>query len=361
MSKSKKHGNEPHDWDYEGSVDHEFTETELQALFKQIDEKDEMADSAKLYNRETGSEGVPVKSKTVYQAPITTVTHCNHVMDEVLLVDGAVYASASRDAPKGKRKSHETPDLGIYFYSGWMTHGDIQTSPGLVLPFETTDEPEGWPWVYLDWPDYGVPYDFDLLCKVVTWTLEQVAADVIVETGCMGGHGRTGSFLACLLVAQDTDPGEAIRYVRDVYCDKAVETEKQVDLVAKVYEKLTGDKDWRKDKSKRKSFHKQRKLVEKPKWSGTSSYGGSTSWSNDDTKAWGAWVPGWTDSSGTYIPGHYQNDVFFHGRWMEPGKTLKVWSAELKTWEIVTAPAKSSAGAPVESKDLDRGKGVTKK
>ena len=49
----------------------------------------------------------------------------------------------------------------------------------------------------------------------------------MVEIGCLGGHGRTGTALACLAVLAGTPAAEAVAWVRGAYCPKAVETDAQ--------------------------------------------------------------------------------------------------------------------------------------
>ncbi len=48
-----------------------------------------------------------------------------------------------------------------------------------------------------------------------------------VEIGCYGGHGRTGTALACLAVLCGQAPDEAVSWVRGTYCERAVETDEQ--------------------------------------------------------------------------------------------------------------------------------------
>jgi protein-tyrosine phosphatase len=48
-----------------------------------------------------------------------------------------------------------------------------------------------------------------------------------VEVGCLGGHGRTGTALACLAVLSGHSPGDAVNWVRANYCSDAVETPEQ--------------------------------------------------------------------------------------------------------------------------------------
>jgi hypothetical protein len=55
-----------------------------------------------------------------------------------------------------------------------------------------------------------------------------------IHAGCVGGHGRTGTFLAAV-VAQMSGMQDAIQYVRKHYCHKAVETSSQVKFLIKEF------------------------------------------------------------------------------------------------------------------------------
>jgi hypothetical protein len=48
---------------------------------------------------------------------------------------------------------------------------------------------------------------------------------------CFGGHGRTGTALAAMMIATGWKPGDAVDLIRKDYCDKAVETKSQVDYL----------------------------------------------------------------------------------------------------------------------------------
>jgi protein-tyrosine phosphatase len=63
-----------------------------------------------------------------------------------------------------------------------------------------------------------------------------------VEVGCLGGHGRTGTALACLAVLTGTPPGEAVAWVRATYCEKAVETDEQDAFVASFQQEPNRDR-----------------------------------------------------------------------------------------------------------------------
>ena len=61
-----------------------------------------------------------------------------------------------------------------------------------------------------------------------------------VEIGCLGGHGRTGTALACLAVLTGVPPGEAVAWVRAAYREKAVETDEQRAFVAAFHQEPNG-------------------------------------------------------------------------------------------------------------------------
>lgn len=84
-----------------------------------------------------------------------------------------------------------------------------------------------WPHDHLDWPDFGVPADPGPVVGVLESFLGRARAGEHVEIGCYGGHGRTGTALACLAVLCGRAPGEAVGWVRSAYCERAVETDEQ--------------------------------------------------------------------------------------------------------------------------------------
>lgn len=87
-----------------------------------------------------------------------------------------------------------------------------------------------WPHEHVDWPDFGIP-EHAALCRALEMFLARVKAGADVEIGCLGGHGRTGTALACLLVLGGHPADEAVAWVRNNYCAEAVETPEQEDFV----------------------------------------------------------------------------------------------------------------------------------
>jgi hypothetical protein len=77
--------------------------------------------------------------------------------------------------------------------------------------------------IRLDWPDMSAPVHVG-----IRWwmrLLELLPAHTCVC--CVGGHGRTGTALAALLVASGMDAETAIRTVREQHCRRAIETQGQ--------------------------------------------------------------------------------------------------------------------------------------
>jgi hypothetical protein len=99
-------------------------------------------------------------------------------------------------------------------------------SPDFALYLDERWRPP-WPHEFLDWPDFGVPDDPVPVAAALGSLLERARAGERVEIGCYGGHGRTGTALACLAILSGQAPGDAVSWVRAAYCERAVETEEQ--------------------------------------------------------------------------------------------------------------------------------------
>jgi hypothetical protein len=62
--------------------------------------------------------------------------------------------------------------------------------------------------------------------ELVDWTVEQLASGTRVHAGCIGGHGRTGMFLAAIMARLGEE--NPIAWTREHYCDRATESIEQV-------------------------------------------------------------------------------------------------------------------------------------
>lgn len=100
------------------------------------------------------------------------------------------------------------------------------TVPAFGLYLDPRWDPP-WPHEHVAWPDFGVPSDPSALKGSLEQLLARARRGDLVELGCLGGHGRTGTALACLAVLTGTPRDEAVDWVRATYCTKAVETDEQ--------------------------------------------------------------------------------------------------------------------------------------
>jgi hypothetical protein len=128
----------------------------------------------------------------------------------VALPDGTEVTAVSFDA-RDPYARDRPPDYGLYLDPKW--------------------EPP-WSHDHLDWPDFGVPEDPLPVAAALRRLLERARGRERVEVGCLGGHGRTGTALACLAIMSGHPSDDAIVWVRANYCAHAVETAQQEAFVA---------------------------------------------------------------------------------------------------------------------------------
>ena len=105
---------------------------------------------------------------------------------------------------------HHVPDVGLYLDGRWAPP---------------------WPHRIVDWPDFGVPTDVDEFVATLRSLLARARGGEQVEIGCLGGHGRTGTTLACVAVLAGARPEDAVAWVRATYCPEAIETAEQASFV----------------------------------------------------------------------------------------------------------------------------------
>jgi hypothetical protein len=89
-----------------------------------------------------------------------------------------------------------------------------------------------WEAQWVRWPDFGLPSDPPAAEEALREAWARAASER-VEVACAGGHGRTGTALACLAVLDGVPGREAVRYVRAHYAARAVETPGQRRFVAR--------------------------------------------------------------------------------------------------------------------------------
>ena len=165
------------------------------------------------------------KTKAKYVAPVRS---CAHNRTPFSFNEHTIYLSGSSD--RQTPVQGPDPTVAIYLDVTWL-RGEVLSNGGMK-------KPEGEPHiVYLNWPDYGVVEVQRLMC-IARWALEQLEAGHTLEVGCVGGHGRTGTFVAGMMVVTGFHPDDAIKEVRTNYCSHAVESKPQEKLLQELYEQM---------------------------------------------------------------------------------------------------------------------------
>jgi protein-tyrosine phosphatase len=101
-----------------------------------------------------------------------------------------------------------------------------------------TDPEVTWPYRLIDWPDFGIPTnEMDLFDAIMDIRVRGKAGELI-EIGCYGGLGRTGTVLSCLAVSAGVDSRDAVDWVREHYDHRAVETDGQYQIIERFAKSL---------------------------------------------------------------------------------------------------------------------------
>jgi len=153
-------------------------------------------------------ERQPAKCRNGFHGHRVFETHRH--LDLVVLPDGTHFTAASFD-PVAPYARPRRPDYGLYFAADWQPP---------------------WDHGHVDWPDFGVPVSTEDVVEGLRAVLGRARAGQNIELGCIAGHGRTGTALACLAVLSGYPASGAVTWVRSIYCDKAVEAPEQKAFVA---------------------------------------------------------------------------------------------------------------------------------
>jgi len=146
-----------------------------------------------------------------------------------------VYLTAHSDRSKKRDEKAVPADFQVWLADQWLDKVGLLWSN---VPLEWMPEPEVSPALFIDWPDMKtVP--IEEVWPAVQGVGNMIAEGRAVEIGCVGAHGRTGTFVCLLMVAFGWPAQEAIDAIRKHYCSKAVETKAQSDMVVEFAERLT--------------------------------------------------------------------------------------------------------------------------
>ena len=221
-----------------------------------------------VYNQNNKNKGKGPVTTTTTTA--TTYKSCKHKHVEIKLLDGTpIYCSSARD----KAADGKVPDFGLYADSMWR-------------PL--------WRNEFITWPDYGIPTDEEMGLTQIFDAYQRAKNGEMVEIGCIGGHGRTGTILAIMYIASgegSVDGKDAYKFVKKNYCEHAIESDTQ---------------EWYIEYAS--SFWYGTELPEKPKPPAASAYNGT------------AWC-GATDHFAMMLRGHHKCS--------DKGDSCKYWSTDL--------------------------------
>lgn len=138
---------------------------------------------------------------------------CRHYFEEFSIDGFTIYCSAlNNDRSHGSDllSGDPTPDFGLYADYKWRPT---------------------WRNELINWPDFGVPKEPFIAIQQIHDAFYR-SFNESVEIGCIGGHGRTGTILACMVSEHlDVSSDRAIDIVRDKYCHHAIESSSQEDFI----------------------------------------------------------------------------------------------------------------------------------
>jgi hypothetical protein len=194
---------------------------------------------------------------------------CKHWREVVQIGRYRVSCSASvdRSAATG---AEPVPELGIYFSPfSWST--GLTASPNLPkdIKLETSDL---YPRILCEWIDMKAPR-LSHASKLVKIAADYIRKGRRVDIGCIGGHGRTGTFLALLMIELlGLKAEEAVKRVRSDYCLEAVESYEQRAFVylwagepapKRIYATTLTTKNWKASNDFKYKSKKEKKAAKK--------------------------------------------------------------------------------------------------
>jgi len=167
------------------------------------------------------------KGKTVSTVKPYTYSMCDHSSYKdgskgVVLPSGlSIYPTSNRwDASKSN--SGMKYDFGLYFDRCWA--GSLTSRNEFV-----------------NWPDFGLPKDFDMFDEQIKDAWAKVKAGKNVQIGCIGAHGRTGTALGCFFVLDGGDAAKAKDWVRSNHCSDSIETAEQEWFILAFAARMNGE------------------------------------------------------------------------------------------------------------------------
>jgi len=155
----------------------------------------------------------------------------NHRRDPVQVGQCSGLLLGSEYTPSFDIFEPPVPKLGVYLSSMWK---DMFTQPDVYGELQFFEPAQLlYPVIVLPVPD-GSTTNARTLGWLVSGIVANLDAGNHVEIACVGGHGRTGTLMACVVGRVEAlTAKEAILAVRARYCESAVETLSQGLSIAK--------------------------------------------------------------------------------------------------------------------------------
>ncbi|MFE3177167.1 protein tyrosine phosphatase [Amycolatopsis sp. NPDC059090] len=125
----------------------------------------------------------------------------------LVLPDGARVRARGLGKPKPEGPE---PEFGLYLGSRRMR--------------VKYDSSLGWERRWVLWPDFLLPRDREGARREILGLHARAVAGEAVEVACLGGVGRSGTVLACLVTLGGVGAREAVEWVRAEHHPRAVET-----------------------------------------------------------------------------------------------------------------------------------------
>ena len=191
----------------------------------------------------------PVVNSSTNYIPLPLCQHnCKPLKlpTNLLLKDnGVIYLSGHKGI--SSPLEGKLPTVGVYLYDGWMSLNSVWTNDGTVVRQSEIEEEDGSNdleirKMYVEWGDMkGIPQS--TLSIILRYVCKAIESGEDVEIACLGGHGRTGTLAAAVCMKYGMGVKESIEHVRGTYCNEAIETGEQVDMLFDLYTSMYPDRE----------------------------------------------------------------------------------------------------------------------
>jgi len=178
---------------------------------------------------------------------------------------------------KRKRCKHAAIVLGDGVLAGCASRDAGPADVHVCLDrFLKDDFPDGGEQVVYHITNFRAPRSPSTFVALVDALVLALDGGKTVQVFCMGGHGRTGLVLAAVLSRFGYD--DPIKFLRGSYCEKAVETQEQVDFLVANYGVPPAEPRYKSIKFSRSRKSESKLLVDGPWWRGSEDDWGGGKW-----------------------------------------------------------------------------------